>query len=172
MRDPQASSLVESSLASHSTAWIDRWFVGSSRSSTSGLAKRAAASATRTRHPPDSAPRGRASRAAGKPKFSSSFVARSRAESASMASSRSKTPKRSDAAPSALPSALPLATEPSALPSATEPSATEPSALPPLSPWSLSSSSRSSRRSTSECTTTSAGVIRSVSEVSFTSWLT
>mmetsp|Transcript_34224 Transcript_34224/g.77341 ORF Transcript_34224/g.77341 Transcript_34224/m.77341 type:complete len:168 (+) Transcript_34224:1357-1860(+) len=167
MRDPQASSLVESSLASHSTAWIDRWFVGSSRSSTSGLAKRAAASATRTRHPPDSAPRGRASRAAGKPKFSSSFVARSRAESASMASSRSKTPKRSDAAPSALPSALPLATEPSALPSATEPSA-----LPPLSPWSLSSSSRSSRRSTSECTTTSAGVIRSVSEVSFTSWLT
>mmetsp|Transcript_51382 Transcript_51382/g.101824 ORF Transcript_51382/g.101824 Transcript_51382/m.101824 type:complete len:294 (+) Transcript_51382:410-1291(+) len=79
------------SLASHNTAWMDRWLVGSSSSNTSGRAKMAAAKATRTRHPPESAINGRARRSAEKPRLTSSSLARSSAVSASMASNRSTT---------------------------------------------------------------------------------
>eukprot|EP00976_Prorocentrum_cordatum_P098589 1191465-Prorocentrum_minimum.AAC.1 len=48
-------SLVAISRLSHITASMLRWLVGSSNRSTSGLAKRAAARAVRTRQPPLSA---------------------------------------------------------------------------------------------------------------------
>ena len=90
MRSFQTSE-VRSSCASHSTAPIDRWFVGSSRSKRSGRANIAAASAARTRQPPESAEHGRASSSGEKPRFCSSLVARSSTESAPISSRRSWT---------------------------------------------------------------------------------
>ena len=90
MRSFQTSE-VRSSCASHSTAPIDRWFVGSSSSKRSGRANIAAASAARTRQPPDSAEHGRASSSGEKPRFCSSLVARSSTESAPISSRRSWT---------------------------------------------------------------------------------
>mmetsp|Transcript_125543 Transcript_125543/g.280142 ORF Transcript_125543/g.280142 Transcript_125543/m.280142 type:complete len:113 (-) Transcript_125543:173-511(-) len=84
-RDCQVG-LVASSWLNHITAWMLRWFVGSSNKRTSGLAKSAAARATRTRQPPLSAPKVRERNSSLKPRFVRSFVARSSAESASMAS--------------------------------------------------------------------------------------
>ena len=86
--------LTLSSLASHSTAAMDRWFVGSSSRSTSGFAKSAAASAARTLHPPLSAFIRRSISASGKPRLWRSAWARPGAPSASICISASSTSDR------------------------------------------------------------------------------
>mmetsp|Transcript_11536 Transcript_11536/g.28278 ORF Transcript_11536/g.28278 Transcript_11536/m.28278 type:complete len:167 (-) Transcript_11536:1019-1519(-) len=76
---------------SHNTPSIARWLVGSSSSSTSGLANSAAARATRTRHPPERSFILRARRSSEKPRDTSIARARPSAPSASMATRRSCT---------------------------------------------------------------------------------
>mmetsp|Transcript_32449 Transcript_32449/g.101879 ORF Transcript_32449/g.101879 Transcript_32449/m.101879 type:complete len:200 (+) Transcript_32449:741-1340(+) len=71
MRSSHAG-LVVSSRVSQSTAPIERWLVGSSSSSMSGLPKRAAASIVRTRQPPLSAESGRCRSSSEKPRLASS----------------------------------------------------------------------------------------------------
>mmetsp|Transcript_40392 Transcript_40392/g.96007 ORF Transcript_40392/g.96007 Transcript_40392/m.96007 type:complete len:169 (-) Transcript_40392:808-1314(-) len=85
------TGLVARVFWSHSTPSMARWFVGSSSSSMSGLAKRAAARATRTRHPPDNAFIGLERRASEKPRLMSMLRARAGALSASHATSFSIT---------------------------------------------------------------------------------
>ena len=80
---------LRSSRASHSTAATERWLVGSSRSSTSGFANSAAASATRTRQPPDNARIFLDASASLNPRFRSNADARDGAPSASIARRRS-----------------------------------------------------------------------------------
>mmetsp|Transcript_30103 Transcript_30103/g.96852 ORF Transcript_30103/g.96852 Transcript_30103/m.96852 type:complete len:172 (-) Transcript_30103:833-1348(-) len=76
---------------SHSTPSIERWFVGSSSSRISGFANRAAARATRTLHPPDSAFIGLDRSSSENPKLTSIALARPSDPSASIAISRSTT---------------------------------------------------------------------------------
>mmetsp|Transcript_6068 Transcript_6068/g.20477 ORF Transcript_6068/g.20477 Transcript_6068/m.20477 type:complete len:98 (-) Transcript_6068:765-1058(-) len=93
MRDAHVGE-VASSRVSHNTASIDKWFVGSSRRSTSGWVKMAAARATRTRQPPLSARISRSRSTFENPKFSNRASARASAVVAPMSSSRSHTSVR------------------------------------------------------------------------------
>mmetsp|Transcript_43907 Transcript_43907/g.110288 ORF Transcript_43907/g.110288 Transcript_43907/m.110288 type:complete len:122 (-) Transcript_43907:705-1070(-) len=82
-----------------------KWFVGSSKRSTSGFANKAAAKATRTRQPPLNSAIVRARSASEKPKLTSSWLARSSAVSASIDSRCEVTAsRRAIAFASALPS--------------------------------------------------------------------
>jgi len=73
---------VESSLASHMTAPMLKWFVGSSNKSKSGRANTAAASIDRTRQPPLNCSKDRARSSSLNPKLMSNSSARRSAESA------------------------------------------------------------------------------------------
>mmetsp|Transcript_7429 Transcript_7429/g.16285 ORF Transcript_7429/g.16285 Transcript_7429/m.16285 type:complete len:226 (-) Transcript_7429:12-689(-) len=81
-----------SSRVSQSTAPIERWLVGSSSSSMSGLPKIAAASAVRTRQPPERADMGRRRSSSEKPRLTSNASARVCTVSTSSCCSWSITP--------------------------------------------------------------------------------
>mmetsp|Transcript_68203 Transcript_68203/g.110682 ORF Transcript_68203/g.110682 Transcript_68203/m.110682 type:complete len:128 (-) Transcript_68203:800-1183(-) len=117
---------------------MDKWFVGSSSSSKSGLANSAAARATRTRQPPDRSFIARPSNSSENPKLTSIERARPSAESASMLWRRVNTSASSAAA------------------------FDDPSPSPSVSFSRRSCSSRSSWRSTSARSTISIGLTSSL----------
>mmetsp|Transcript_41752 Transcript_41752/g.104347 ORF Transcript_41752/g.104347 Transcript_41752/m.104347 type:complete len:150 (-) Transcript_41752:802-1251(-) len=93
---------------SHSTASIDKWLVGSSSSSTSGLAKSAEASATLTRQPPERSFIFLLRSSSENPSETSMLLARPSAPSESIMCSFSCTEAISMAAAPASSSSLPL----------------------------------------------------------------